>query len=116
MAKTVTFEEKELHALESPIPLGATDTVEFSCVFSWASSVSSVSDVACYVNKQPKTSTLMPSGSHSISGNVVTLKPLVVSALSGIGGKRIVIKVKAVIGADTISKYILVTVRKDEVE
>lgn len=114
MARTVTFNQKDLQALESPVYAIETDSVTFSCNF-WTT-VSSVTAVTCYVNKQDKTSTLMPSGSHSASGSVVTLKALAISALTGAGGKRIIINVKVVINSDTITKQIVVIVRKDEIE
>ena len=114
MARNITFNQTDIQALESPIYAVETDSVTFACTF-WTT-VSSVTAVTCYVNKQDKTSTLMPSGSHSVSGKVATLKPLAISALTGAGGRRIVVNVKVVINSDTVTKQFVVIVRKDEVE
>lgn len=116
---SLTFSSTKLSALEGEFsvkespPSGATISVTFSCTY-WAT-VTSVSAVNCYVNKQDKTSTLMPSGSVTGTGtSTVTLKPLVVP--SGYGGKKIIINVTAVVGSDTITREIRVNVRKDEIE
>lgn len=113
MTTAVTFVDDQPRALGKNISAYDNEIITFACTF-WDTPTSP--SALCYVNRQDKTSTLMPSGSHSASGLVVTLKPLNIAALSGVGGKRIVVAVTATVGGETRTKEIVVIVRKKELE
>ena len=108
--RTLTFSQNKPQALESPIRVieGVTSLV-VTCNY-WTT-VTTVTSVTCWVNKQDKTSTIMPSG--AVTGTTtssITLKPMVIA--SAFGGKRIVVDILA----DGEVKQFVVIVRKDEIE
>ena len=69
--------ENELWPAETPV-MTAGETLSFSCVFE-GTTVSSPT-MKVYANKTDVTSTICPSGSMSVSGNIVTTKPIVIPA------------------------------------
>jgi len=76
----VKIDDENVWALESPVPFVAGDTVTYTVTFLGAASVSSPVGTV-YQGSKDVSSTAMPSGSASASGNVVTLKPI--TALAG---------------------------------
>lgn len=104
----VTFTQDREWAVQSPIKLVEGSTVTIACTFSWGAVTSP--NAAVYRNKATVTSTVMPSGSHTASGSVATLKPL--TAL--VGGANYVIAVTGTVGGDVHVKKIEVIVSKDE--
>ena len=65
----------DLNVKESPLTAIAGETLTYSLTWLGASNLSSPAAVVYYKNS-PVTDTAMPSGSHSVSGNVQTLKPI----------------------------------------
>jgi hypothetical protein len=66
-----------------------------------------------YMNNTEITSTAMPSGSHSVSGNVQTLKPLVFTA--GHGGNYYVVDFQCVVDGNTeIGRFKIKVLRAGE--
>jgi hypothetical protein len=86
--------------IEEVDPLVAGSTMTYTVKFKGASSVTSPG-VAIYVDESDtdSASTLMPSGSHTASGNVATLKPLVVPSTDG--GKDYLLNVSATVDGNT---------------
>ena len=99
MAQALTFTQDRLFAIESPTDLVEGVSVTLTCAY-WAAP-SSVSAVV-YRNRALVTSTVMPAGATSVSGNVATLKPL--TAL--VGGAKYIIDVTATVNGDTTVKKI----------
>lgn len=60
---------------------GENASIPWVLNFSWATTVASPTSVTVYKGGSDATSTTMPSGSHSVSGNNLTLKNL--TALTG---------------------------------
>jgi hypothetical protein len=85
-------DKESLFLEESPIYQGAGATVPYSVTFPFATTVAA-GTIAVYKNGADVTSTVMPSGSHSASGNVLTLKPL--TALTG--GETYLISIAATV-------------------
>ena len=106
---SVTFTERRIEAVESPLKLVEGSTVTLACTF-WGT-VTSPSALV-YRKRKDVTSTAMPSGSASASGSVATLKPL--TAL--VGGATYIVAVTGTVGGDTFKKIIRIYVRKDESE
>ena len=91
------------YTLESGKPLVEGETRTFAVVFHGVTAVTSPSALV-YKNETDVTSTVMPSGSASASGNVATLKPI--TAL--IGGETYVVAVTATCDGDVrVVKHIL---------
>ena len=113
MSKSITFTEEDAWAVEgapsNPLRLIEGSTVTLACEF-WGAVTSP--SAAVYRNRQNVTSTVMPSGSHSASGAVATLKPL--TAL--LGGSRYVIAVTGTVSGDVWVKKIECVVGRDEDE
>lgn len=83
---------KSAFLVESPIYQGAGATVPYTVTFPWATTAASpVATV--YMNEADVTSTVMPSGSATASGNTITLKPL--TALTG--GETYIVAIAATI-------------------
>ena len=103
--------ERDNWAVESPWASVAGETVTFTVTFLGATAATSpVATV--YQNKTDVTSTIMPSGSASASGNVVTLKPM--TAMTG--GKRYVVSVSATVDGNTRVKKFMVICQKGQLE
>ena len=86
------------------IEQGEAESVAYSIEYADYSSVSSPS-VTVYRNGSDVTSTVMPSGSHTVSNNVVTMKNL--TALNG-GDTYIISITVTVTGSQTIQRWIKV--------
>ena len=99
MSKAITFIEEKIWAIESPLEILEGSSVTLSCTF-WGTVTSP--DAAVTRNRQTVTSTVMPSGSHTASGSVATLKPL--TAL--VGGARYVITITGTVAGDTWKKKV----------
>jgi len=105
----LTFTQDRDWAIESPVNLVEGSTVTFACTF-WGAVTSP--GAAVYRRNATVTATVMPSGSHSASGSVATLKPL--TAL--VGDAKYVIAVTGTVGGDVFVKKIEIAVGKDEGE
>lgn len=104
-----TFTQDRDWAVESPVNIVEGSTVTFACTY-WGAVTSPTAKV--YRRNADVTATVMPSGSHSASGSVATLKPL--TAL--VGDANYVISVTGTVGGDVFVKKIEVVVGKDEGE
>jgi hypothetical protein len=107
MSVSVTFRERELFAIESPLPV--TEGVSITLACTWWNTPSSVS-AKVFKGTTDVTTTCMPTGSVSISGYVSSLKPI--TAL--VGGFKYVIAVTGTCNSDTHVKKIQLNVQKDE--
>lgn len=85
------------------------ESITFSITYSGATAVSSVS-AKVYRRTTDVTSSVMPSGSTSASGNVATLKP--VTAM--VGGNDYVVAVTATVDGNTRIKKFTIKCQKDE--
>lgn len=101
MINQVTFKEDSPWAVGNPLEIIEGSSISIDCIF-W--DTPSSPDATVYKNRADVTSTNMPSGNHTVNGDVVTLKPL--TAL--VGGNRYVIDVQATVGGDTYIKKIMV--------
>lgn len=99
----------ELWVIESPVDMISGETITFSVTFQGATSVTSPS-ATVYLNGTDYTSTAMPSGSHTASGNVATLKPLVAGANDG--GEKYVVAVSATVDGNTELRKLMVNILK----
>lgn len=86
----------DVFVVESPIYQLNGETITYAIRWEGASSVSSPS-ATVYRGRTDVTSTVMPSGSHSASGDVITLKPL--TALTS--GSRYAVVVSATVDSMT---------------
>jgi len=96
--------EETLWLVESPVYQGTEATVPYSIAFEGVTTIASPS-ITVYKGGADVTSTVMPSGSHSTSGNVLTMKPL--TAL--VNGSEYVISIVAT--ADGVAKEWFLAVR-----
>ncbi len=94
---------------ESPMTMIEGETVTFSVTWLGATDVSSPG-ATVYKNGADVTSTVMPSGAHSASGNVQALKPM--AAGSNDGGNAYVVVVQAAVDGNTERRKLLVKVLK----
>jgi len=101
MSEQVNFTQDAIWAVESPLEVIEGSTITIQCVY-W--DTPTLPDATVYKNRADVTSTAMPSGSHSNSGDIVTLKPL--TAL--VGGNRYIIDVEATVGGNIYLKKIMV--------
>ncbi len=69
----------DLNVKENPLTAKAGETLTYSLVWLGASSLASPTATA-YFKGTDVSSTAMPAGTHSVSGDVQTLKPLVFDA------------------------------------
>jgi len=103
MAKeTIWVEEEQADMAEG-------EKLTFSITFKGAVSVSSPS-VVVYKNGLDVTSTVMPSGSNTVSANVVTMKPLI--AIAGDGGQIYVVACSAIVDGNTEIRKVQINVHK----
>ena len=105
----VNFIQDQVFAIESPLHAVEGSTLTLTCTY-WGAVTSPTA--AVYRNGTAVTSTVMPSGSHTASGSVATLKPL--TAL--VGGAKYVIAVTGTVSGDVWIKKIEMTVGRDEDE
>ena len=104
MARTIEVwvDEKEVDMVEG-------ETITFAVEFKGAVSVSGPG-ATVYRSGTDVTSTVMPSGSHTASSNVVTLKPL--TAQSGDGGQEYVVAVSATVDGNSEIRKFQVNIHK----
>ena len=105
----ITFTEKGIWADESPRPVVEGATINISATY-WGTPTT-VSAVV-YRNTTDVSSTCMPSGSVSITGNTATLKPL--TAMTG--GNRYVVAVTGTVGGEVHVKKMMLICSKDEAQ
>ena len=101
----------EIFVVESPLTVVAGETLTLSLTWLGATSVSAPG-ATVYHNGTDETSTIMPSGSHSASGNVQTLKPI--TAMTG--GETYVIAASATVDGNTEIRKVLVKAVKAAAE
>ena len=100
--------------IESPIGMIEGEKVTFSITWLGVTTLSSPTAVV-YKSGTDISSTAMASGSHSVSGNVQTLKEL--TAIAGDGGKRYIVIIEAVIDSGNVERRkLIVNIIKDESE
>lgn len=109
----VNFVQEDVYSPDAspsnPLRLIEGSTVTLACTY-WGTVTSP--SVLVYRNRQDVTSTVMPSGSHTVSGAVATLKPLT----GLVGGSRYVVSVTGTVGGDVWVKKIECSVGRDEDE
>lgn len=105
----VTMTEAQPYAKESPLTIVEGTTLTFAVAF-WdtVTAASASANVYRTDDGSDVTSIIMPSGSVTISDNVVTLKP----ATAWSGGFRYVVKTTSTVNGDVWTKKIEVNVRK----
>ena len=99
--------------IESPIDMIEGETLTYSLTWQGASSLSNPA-VSVYKDGNDITSSAMPSGSHSVFGNVQTLKPL--TAGSSDGGKKYVVVIQCSVDGNTERRKLIVNVAKASAE
>jgi hypothetical protein len=95
--------------IESPINMIEGETITYSVTWQGASSLSSPT-AKVYKDGTDITSTAMSSGSHSVSGNVQTLKPLVAGSTDG--KKKYVVIIEVVVDGNTERRKLIVNIVK----
>lgn len=99
--------------VESPISMIEGESITFNITWQGAGSLSSPTAIV-YKKGADITSTVMPSGSHSVSGNVQTLKPLTPSTNDG--GQKYVIVVQCEVDGNTEKRKLMVNIVKASAE
>ena len=100
------------YVIEEPEPLIEGSKITYSIQWQGGSSLSSPS-ATVWMNDTEITSTAMPSGTHSVSGNVQTLKELVTTV--GHGGNKYVVVIECVVDGNTERvKMIVPVLRQSE--
>lgn len=84
--------------VETPEPVVEGSTITYSILWQGATSLSSATAYV-YMNGSDITSTVMPSGSHTSSNNIQTLKPLAFQ--DGHGGNTYVVIAECVVDGNT---------------
>lgn len=105
----ITFKQYDIYALESPKAVVEGATINIVATF-WGTPTNVSAKV--YKNKNDVTSTVMPSGSVTISGVTAALKPLTALA----GGNNYVVAVTGTVGGEVHVKKMRLIVQKDETE
>lgn len=101
-----------LWLVESPLDMLEGETITYSVLWEGATTVASTS-ATVYRNGADVTSTVMSAGSHTQSGNVSTLKPLV--AQSNHGGSKYIVAVQATVDGNTeLRKFEILVIKPDE--
>ena len=108
MTTSLTFLDEQNWAVESPINVVEGESITFNCTY-WAA-VTGTPTCVVYKNGRSVTATVFPSGSISVNGTVVTLKP----ATGMLGGSRYVFAVTATVGSNTRVKKFMAIVQRDE--
>lgn len=107
----ITFLQDQVFALESPVSVIAGESITFSCTYPFATTVAAPASVKVYRGSSDVSATIMPSGSNTASGNVVTTKPA--TALTG--GNVYIVSIVAVIDSgDSREKKIMLMCQKAE--
>ena len=102
--------EKAAFVLESPLTVVEGESITYSVTYLGITTCSSPTALVYRNGSNDVTSTVMPSGSHSAAGNVVTLKP----ATGMVGNANYVIAVTCTADGNTRVKKIKLIVQKDE--
>ena len=98
--------------VESPIDMIEGEIITYTVTWEDAISLSSPTAIV-YRRAEDITSTVMASGSHSVSGNVQTLKPI--TAIAGDGGSIYVVDIQVVVdGLNTEIRKLLINILKDK--
>lgn len=103
----------EVLLIESPISMIEGETITYSLTWQGASALASPT-VTVFKDAEDITTEAMPSGSHSVSGNVQTLKPLV--AGSNHGGHIYVVIMQCSVDGNIERRKLIVKIIKDEAE
>jgi len=90
--------DNTLWVLEGPQTMREGETVTYSLTWLGGTNLSTPSAIV-YKNGTVVTTAVMPSGSHSVSGNVQTLKPVTIPA--GYGGSTIVVEASCIVDGNT---------------
>ena len=101
----------ETKVIESPKQMIEGETITYSLTWNGASSLSSPTAVV-YKDASDITSTAMASGSHTVSGNVQTLKALTAGVNDG--DKIYVVIIQCVVDGNTERRKLIVNILKDE--
>ena len=109
MSASIDFTEKRPFATQSPLRVIEGSTITLACTF-WGAVTSPTATV--YRRRANVTTTVMPSGSHTASGSVATLKPLTALA----GGARYIVAVTGTVSGDVWIKKLEIIVGRDEDE
>jgi hypothetical protein len=101
-----------LKILESPIEMIEGEVITYSIVWEGAASVANPT-AAVYRNGEDYTVTAMASGdSHSVSGNVQTLKAITAGAQDG--GEEYVVVIQAEVDGNTERRKLVIEILKAE--
>lgn len=109
-AISLTATQEDAFVLNSPKTLVEGEGITYSITYLNATTCSSPSAIVYRNGNNDVTSTVMPSGSHSATGNVVTLKPIT----GLVGNATYIIAVTATVDGNTRVKKIKLIVQKDE--
>ncbi|KKK59940.1 hypothetical protein LCGC14_3029340 [marine sediment metagenome] len=100
--------------IESPVYMIEGETITWSITWLGVSSLASPTAVV-YKDGTDVSSTVMASGSHLVSGNVQTLKPVVAGSTDG--GKRYTVIIEAVVDSgNTERRKLMVIIIKASAE
>jgi hypothetical protein len=105
--------EKEIWLIESPVTMVEGEVIAYSVDWLGANKVENPG-VTVYKNGADVTSSVMVSGdSHSVSGNVLTMKKI--TAGNNDGGSRYVVVIQSTVDQNTeIRKLLIQVVKADE--
>ena len=104
---------EDILVIESPINMIEGETITYSLTWLGSTSLSPPTAIV-YRNKADITSTVMTSGSHSVSGNVQTLKPLLAGSTDG--KKKYVVIIECVVDGNTERRKLIVNINKASAE
>ena len=104
---------EEILVIESPTSMIEGETITYSVTWQGASSLTGP-DAIVYKDGADITSTAMPSGSHNVSGNVQTLKPLVAGTADG--RKKYVVIIECTVDGNTERRKLIVNIAKASAE
>ena len=110
-AINLTALSDKIMCVESPVSVVEGETITFSVTF-WGAATTSSTIVYRNQSSTAVTATIMPSGSQTESGNVVTLKP----ATAFTGGSRYIFAVTATVAGNVRVRKFMVICAKDEKE
>jgi len=92
---------------EQEVDMAEGEIITFAVIFQGAVVVSGPG-ATVYKNGEDVTSSVMPSGSHLVSGNVVTLKPI--NAIAGDGGQKYVVAIAATVDGNSEIRKVQVNI------
>ena len=103
-------QESSVWLSESPISMIEGETITYNIIYLDATQIG-LPSVIVYMDGDDVTSTVMPTGEHSISGNSLTLKPL--TACNGDGGNKYVLVIQAVVDGNTERRKLQINVLRE---